>query len=178
MPQKLTERPEEQLRQFLTDNIRPAEVEGYDPNQTNPQATDFLPVINDWSDYGDYYPIISIREDNGPTIPGSGNTNFNGQFSDGSGPTQYTIYPVTISCQTVEEGSYLNNTSAEQLVLTLYQECHQQIQSNATTALSEPLFVGMTPPTTTRSTEETDSGSTITWIQKQGTINFGVINTP
>jgi hypothetical protein len=137
-----------------------------------------LPVINDWSDYGDYYPIISIREDNGPVIPNSGETGYQSIQGDGSGPNQEVDYQVTLSCQAVEEGSYLNNTTAEQLVLKLYQECHHQIQNNPTTAVPEARQVGMTPATVTRSTEETDAGSTITWVQRQGTVDVNVLNTP
>lgn len=176
MPQKLSERPEELVAQFLRDNLRPAEIEGYNPQQTDPQETDFLPITSDWSFRGDYYPLISVRETDGPTIPNSGNTNYNGIGPNG--PNQYTIYPITISCQAVQEGSYLNSTEAETLVHDLYQECHHQIQNNATTAINESLFVGMTPATVTRSTDEADSGSTISWIQRQGTIRMGVINTP
>jgi hypothetical protein len=78
----------------------------------------------------------------------------------------------------VQEGAYLNGVSAQDLVYDLYQECHYQIQNNVTTAVSEALFVGMTPATVTRSTDEPDSGDTITWVQRSGTINLGVINEP
>jgi len=176
MPSKLSERPEELVRQFLADNIRSSEIYGYDPQQTDTTATDFLPVTSDWSFRGDYYPIISVRETDGPTVPNSGDTNYNGLGPNG--PNQYAIYPINISVQAVQEGAYLNGVSAEDLVYDLYQECHHQVQNNATTAVSEALFVGMTPPTVTRSTDEPDSGDTITWLQRSGTINMGVIDTP
>ena len=178
MPSKLSERPEELVRQFLVDNIRTAEIHGYDPQQTDTTATDFLPVTSDWSFRGDYYPIISVREDDGPTVPNSGETNYNGLAGDGSGPTQFTTYPINISVQAVQEGAYLNGVSAEDLVYDIYSECHTQIQTNAETAVSEAHFVGMTPPTVTRSTDEPDSGDTITWVQRAGTISMGVTNTP
>lgn len=176
MPPKLTERPEEQVRQFLTTEIRPTEIEGYDPQQTDTTATDFLPVITDWSSRGDYYPIISVRETNGPTIPDSGNTNYNSFGQDG--PNQFSIYPITVSCQAVQEGAYLNGVDAEELVQTLYEECKDRIQNSAGEQLGGVQLLGMTPPTVTRSTEEPDNSDSITWLQYQGTANVSVIDTP
>lgn len=181
MPSELSERPEELVRQYLTDSLRPAEIEGYDPNQTDTSQSDFLPITNDWSYRGDYYPIISVRETDGPSIPNAGNTNYNGVQGNGSGNNQYTIYPITVSCQAVQvDGTspYRNSTSAETLVFKLYNECHAQVQEADSSAITDAIFIGMTPPTVTRSNEETDSGSTITWLQRQGTINMGVLNTP
>jgi len=41
------------------------------------------------------------------------------------------------------------------------------------------LYTGdLTPPTQTRSNEETDSGSTVTWLQRQGTVPVGFRYTP
>lgn len=181
MPQKLSERPERLLRQFLTDSIRPNEVQGYDPQQTDTTANDFLPVITDWSERGDYYPIISITETEGPTVPNGGESGYQSVRGDGTGPNQYIIYNITLSCQAVElEGSsaYLNGTSPEDLVDDLFQECHHQIQNNATTAISEAAFISLTPATQTRSSDQTDSGSTLEWIQRQSTAQMGVLNTP
>lgn len=181
MPQKLSERPEEKIRQFLTDNIIPSNVEGYDPEQTDETDSTFMPVTSSWNKWGDTYPIIVVQETDGPTVPNSGTTNYNGIQADGSGPNQYTVYNITVSCQAVEledSSAYRNGIAADDLTDTLYQECHSKIQNNATTAISEALFVGMTPPTQTRNSEETDSGSTLTWIQRQGSVNMGVIDTP
>jgi len=183
MPTALSHPPEELLRQFLADNIDPSNVQGYDPQQTNPDAADFLPVTSDWSFRGDHYPIIAVRETDGPVIPNSGTTNYNGVQGDGSGPNQYYVQPVTVSCQAVQSkdgdgARYLNGTKAETLVKQFYDECHRLVQNNATTAIDEILVTGMTPPTTTRNNEETDSGSTITWIQKQGTVSVNILNTP
>jgi len=178
MPSKLSDRPEELVRQFLTDNIRPGEIHNYDPQQTDTTATDFLPVTSDWSFRGDYYPIISVREDDGPTVPNSGNTNYNSVQGDGSGPNQFAVYPLTVSCQAVQEGAYLNGVSAEDLVQDLYAECKDRIQNNAGADLGGGQLLGMTPPTTTRSTDEPDSGDTITWIQKQGVVRFSVVDEP
>jgi len=181
MPQKLSDRPEQLVRDFLADNLRPSEIEGYDPQQTNPDASDFLPVTTDWSTRGDYYPIISVIETDGPSVPNSGNTNYNGLQGNGSGPNQYAIYPVTVSCQAAEidgSGGYRNGVDAATIIYKLYQECHHQIQNNTETAINEAQFAGMTPSTVTRSNEETDSGSTLEWYQRQGTVNVGVINEP
>lgn len=185
MPTKLTEPIEEQVRQFVTDNIRPAEVEGYDPTQTNIDADDHLPVSSDYSRWGDAYPAVFVREGDGagsPQVPNSGNTGYNGLQGDGSGLNQYTIYNVSVSVQAVKPAEdmdmYLNGVNAEDLVFEIYQEIHQQVQENVTTALDDAIFAGMTPPTVTRSNDESDSGSTATWIQRAGTVNVGVLNTP
>jgi len=178
MPSKLSERPEELVRQFLVDNLRVSELGGYDPQQTDTTATDFLPVTSDWSFRGDYYPIISVREDDGPTIPNSGNTNYNSLQGDGSGPNQFAVYPITISCQAVQEGAYLTGVNAQNLVKDLYSECKDRVQNNAGKDLGGGQLLGMTPPTVTRSTDEPDSSDTITWVQRQGTIRFSVVDEP
>jgi len=88
---------------------------------------------------------------------------------------------VNISVQAVQSpngGGYRNGTSARDITFTIYQECNDRIQNNVTTAISEALFAGMTPPTVTRSNTEANGGSTTTWIQQAGTINLGVLNTP
>lgn len=179
MPSKLSERPEELVRQFLTDNLRSTEMQGYNPQQTDPTASDFLPVTSDWSNRGDHYPIIVVQENSGPSIPGSGTTNANGMQGDGSGVNQFAVHTVTVSCQAIEGKSYLNGVEAEDLVHTLYSEVHDRVQNNVTTAVGEALFTGVpTPPTQTRSTDEDDSGSTVTWIQAQGSVPVGVQYTP
>jgi len=178
MPQKLSERPEELARQFVVDSIRPGEIQGYDPQQDDPQATDFLPITSDWSLRGSYYPFVSIRETDGPTVPNSGNTNYNGLQGDGSGVNQYTVYNILVSAQAVQGGAYLNGVDHTTIVTDIYDEIHHQIQNNTEDAVSEALFTGMTPATITRDTEETDSGNTQTWIQAQGSISMGVIDEP
>lgn len=181
MPSKLSERPEEQLRQFLTDNLRTSEIQGYDPNQTDETASDFMPVTSSWNKWGDTYPIVVVSEDDGPTVPNSGNTGYNGLQGNGSGVNQFAVYNITVSCQAVElehNSSYRNSTQADDLVDDLYQECHHQIQNNAGSAISDAIYVGLTPPTQTRSSTETDAGSTLTWIQRQGTAFMGVVDEP
>jgi len=178
MPQTLSERPEELLRQFFVANLRPNEIEGYNPKQTDQTATDFLPITDDWSDYGDYYPVVAVQETDGPTVPNSGVTNYNGQQGDGSGPNQTTTYNITVSCQAVQNGPYRNSVDYDTLTKTLYDECHTQVQTNSPSAIDEALTIGMTPPTQTRSEQELDSGSTETWVQRQGTVAVTVINTP
>jgi len=176
MSQKLSQRPEESVRQFLVDNLRSGEMEGYDPQQTNRQETDFLPVTTDWSTRGEYYPLISIREQDSPQVPNSGNTGYNGQQGDGSGPNIYNIKNITVSCQATEGGAYLNSVDYDELVFTLYQEVQHQIQTNATTGITEAQWLGVTPPTYTRDAGE--DGGTGVFMQAQGTINFGYIDSP
>jgi len=178
MPSKLSGPPEEQVRQYLADTLRPTEIEGYDPQQTDQTATDFLPVTNDWSYRGDYYPIIFVGEQESPTVPNSGQTGYNGLQSDGSGPNITNRKNITVSCQAVQGGAYLNQVDADDLVYTLYQEVKHQIQNNPASAISDALYLGITPSTQTRSSDETDSGSTENWVQRAGTIYMGVIDEP
>jgi len=181
MPTKLSKRPEQLVRDFLAEAIRPSEIHGYDPQQTDQTANDWLPITTNWSKYGDTYPVIVVTETEGPSLPNSGTTNFNGQQGDGSGPNQYTVFNVTVSTQAVElenDSAYLDGVEADDLTHDLYQECRNRIQNNATTAVDEALATGLTPGTQTRSSEETDSGSTLTWIQRQGSCNTNVLLTP
>jgi len=177
MPVALSERPEETLRQYLTDNLAPADIHGYDPTQTDETATDFCPITNDWSGYGETYPKIVVTETDGPTVPNSGNTNYNGMQGDGSGPNQYNIKNITVSVQTHEVpggGGYLDGMEYDDLAYDIYSEISNLIQNNVTTAIDAALFA--TPPTFTR--DNGDDGDTMTWYQAQGTVNIGVIDTP
>lgn len=176
MPAKLSERPEELLRQYLVDNLTPSSMQGYDPQQTDTTATDFLPISNSWSKWGDYYPFIFVGEQNGPQIPGGGSTNVNGIGPDG--PNQYAVHNITISVQVAEGGAYRNSTEYDALAHDIYSEIHSTIQNNTTSAISEALIVGVpTPPTPTRNPGEDDS-DTLDWYQLQGTVPVEVLNTP
>lgn len=173
MVQKLTERLEEQVRQFVVDNARSSEIEGYDPNQTDSTQDDFLPVTCDWSNFGDYYPIIVVQQTDGPVIPGSGNTNSNGNQGDGSGVNQFAVHPITVSVQAVQGGSYRNSVDYDDLVQTIYSEVRFQLKD--VDAITEAIYTGeLTPPTSLRDNRETDSGSTETFYQQQGTVPVGV----
>lgn len=185
MTTTLTEPIEEQVRQFLTDNIRPAQIEGYDPTQTDPTADDHMPVTSDYSQWGDVYPAVFVRESSGaggPILPNSGNSGYNSLQGDGSGVNQRAVYQIEVSVQAVKPpediGVYLNNVKAEDLVFKIYQECHQQVQQQAGRGLGDADTLGMTPATVTRSNSDTDSGSTNTWIQREGTIFASVLNEP
>jgi len=139
--------------------------------------SDYILVTSDNDDYGDYYPLIYVSEQDGPTIPNSGNTNANGLQGDGSGTNQTTTYPITISVQAVENGPYLDNIDYDDLVFEIYQEIHSLFGGEV--SIDETLYVGeLSPGTQTRSSDETDSGSTDTFVQRQGTLPVGVIYTP
>lgn len=185
MPSTLSERPEELVRQFFVDNLSSGGMQGYDPKQDDPQASDFLPITTDWSFRGNYYPFISVRSTEGPTLPNSGDTNYNGLAGDGSGPIQRSDRSITVSVQATQgpdnDGApYLNNTKAENLVHDIYRECQDTVQANPALDLSNSgvILKGMTPPTITRNNEETDSGSTITWMQAQGTVAVDFTDEP
>lgn len=176
MPSKLSEKPEETLRDYLETNLRPAEIEGYTPNQTwtvDSPPDDALPIVTDWSDRGDYYPIIVVNETEGPQVPGSGSTNANGMGPNGT--NQYTVRNVTIACEAVEGEGYLNGVEAEALADALYSEVRAVLQQD-TDAVPEGVWTGVpTPPT--YSTED-GGDSTERWHQCQGTVPVGVLNTP
>jgi len=176
MPSKLTQRPEESVRQFLVDNLQPAEIEGYDPKQTNTGATDYMPVTTDYSRWGETFPMIWVGEQNGPQVPNAGNTGFNGFQGNGNGPNIYNIKNITVSCQTTEGGAYLNSVDYDDLAFSLYQEVQHQVQNNATTGIAEAEWIGVTPPTYLRDSGE--DGDTSAFYQAQGTVNFGYIDTP
>lgn len=179
MPQELSERPEELIRQWLVDNLESSQMHGYDPQQTNPSATDFIPVTSDWSNRGNFYPLIYIGENDGPTIPNSGNTNSNGLQGDGSGVNQTATHTITLSVQVMEGGAYLDGTEFDNLAQDIYSHIHSKLQTAAPKTISEGLFTGVpTPPTPTRNQEQNENGSTETWYQLQGQIPFGVIYTP
>jgi len=179
MPQKLSERPEELVRQFLVDNIRPGEVESYDPKQTDPSKNDYLPVTNDYSRWGETYPLVWLGEEDTPNTPGGGNTGYTGIQGNGSGVNQDNIYNITVSVQTLESDNgagYLNQTEYDTLAFEIYNEIHDRIQNNVTTAISELEWVSMTPPTTVRDSGE--EGDTTTFYQQQGTVGAMFKNTP
>jgi len=181
MPSKLKSRPEQLLRDFLADTIDPTEIHGYDPQQTDQTANDFLPIVTDWSDRGDYFPVIVVSEENDPQVPSGGTLPYNGIQGNGSGPNQHTVYNPLVSCQAVElDGSsaYLDGVDADTLAFDLYQEVHSKIQNNGNTAITDALDVGLTPSTQLRTSNETDSGSTLEFVQRQGTASIEVLNTP
>jgi len=178
MPQKLSEPIEDQVRKYVVDNADPSAMEGYDPTQTDTTASDYILVTSDNDDWGDYYPLIYVSETESPTVVGGGQTNATGLQSDGSGTNQYSIYTVTLSVQAVENGPYLNSVAYDELVFTIYQEL-RSIFNAGRDEISDSLWVGsLTPPTQTRSSDETDSGSTDTWCQRQGTLPVGIQYTP
>jgi len=178
MPQTLSESVEDKVRQYVVQNLASSDIEGYDPQQSDTTASDYILITSDNDQYGDYYPLIFISEQDGPTIPDSGNTNFNGIQGDGSGANTYSVYNVTIQVQAVENGPYLNNTSYDDLVFTIYQAL-RSLFGGPITLDSETLWTGgLTPGTQTRSSDENDSGSTDTWVQRAGTLPVGVQYTP
>ncbi len=179
MPSKLSERPEELVRQYLSDHLTPSEMQGYNPQQTDPTASDFLPVTSNWSDWGDTYPKIVVTEREGPQIPNAGSTNTNSIQGDGSGSNQLATHNITVSCQALEGEDYQNGVDAEALVHDLYQEVKATGQNNAPVALASGVWMAVpTPPTWTENEDETDSGSTRTWVQGQGTVPVTVLDTP
>jgi hypothetical protein len=179
MPSKLTQRPEELIRSYLVSAVRPGEIEGYDPTQTDPQANDYLPFTTDYSRWGETYPLVWFGEEDSPTVPNSGETGFNGLQGDGSGPNIYEIHNITVSVQTLESDSgagYLNQTEYDTLAFEIYNEIKHQIQNNTTGVNSDFQFVGISPSTPLRDAgEESD---TTTFYQESGTIFVGVIDEP
>jgi len=178
MVQKLTDRIEDQIRGYLVDNIRPAEIEGYDPTQSDTTASDFILVTSDNDNYGDYYPLIFISNNAGASVIGGGETNISSIQGDGSGNNQNAQYTVTIQCQAVENGPYLNGVSYDDLAFTLFQEVKFQIKQAQYSDFTDLTYIGeLTPAPVERSSSEQDN-STQTWSQFAGTVPVGVRYTP
>jgi len=178
MPQQLSERPEETIRQYLTTAVRPSEIEGYDPRQTDTQANDYLPFTTDYSRWGETYPMVWFGEEDSPTVPGGGESGYSSISGSGAGPNIYEIHNITVSVQTLESDNgagYLNSTEYDTLAFEIYQEIKHQIQNNATD-LDPFSFIGITPSTPLRDAgEESD---TTTFYQEQATIYAGFLDTP
>jgi hypothetical protein len=178
MPAQLSEPVEDQVRKYIIQNISPSEIGGYDPSQTDTTQDDFILITSDNDDYGDYYPLIYVSQsDNGPIIPNSGNTNVNGISGSGNGGNQYSVQNVTISVQAVENGPYLNSADYDDLVSDIYAGLHDLLDGFI--QLEQGVWMyRLTPPTQTRSSDETDSGSTDTWVQHQGSVPIHIQYTP
>lgn len=174
MPQKLTSPIEDQVRQYLVSALRPAEIEGYDPTQSDTTASDFILVTSDNDNYGDYYPLIFISNNAGASVIDGGETNISSIQGDGSGNNQNAQYSVTIQCQAVENGPYRNNTAYDDLAFALYQEVKYQINQAEASDFSDLSYVGnLTPAPVERSSNEQDN-STETFSQYAGTAPVGV----
>jgi len=182
MPSKLSQRPEESIRQFLVDNIRKSEIQSYDPRQTDTSQADYLPITSAYNRWGETFPMVWVGEQDGPTLPDSGESGFNSIRGDGGGPNQYQIHNITVSVQTTQSengAGYLNQTNYDDLAFQIYQEIHTQIQTNANaeaTALDELAFVGMTPSTPLKDPGE--DGDTGNFYQEQGTVFAGFLDEP
>jgi len=178
MPPKLSAPIEDQLREYIVNNIRPSEIEGYDPTQSDTTASDFILVTSDNDNYGDYYPLIYISNNAGTSVPGGGDTNITSIQGDGSGNNQRAQYTPTIQCQAVENGPYRNDTAYNQLAFELYQEVKFQLKEASASDFTDFSSVGeLEPADIDRSSDEQDS-STETWAQYAGTVPIEVQFTP
>jgi hypothetical protein len=178
MPPKLTKPVEDQVREYLVSNLRSSEIEGYDPTQSDTTAQDFILVTSDNDNYGDYYPLIYVSNNAGTSVIGGGDTNVSSVQGDGSGNNQNAQYTVTLQCQAVENGPYLNGVAYDDLAFTLYQEVKYQINQATKADFDGVSYIGnATPSPVERSSDEQDS-STETWAQYSGTVPIGTIFTP
>ena len=178
MPQKLTEPVEDQIRKYLVGAIRPSEIEGYDPTQSDTTAQDYILITSDNDNYGDYYPLIYVSNNAGSSVIGGGETNISSIQGDGSGNNQNAQYSITLQCQAVENGPYLNSVSYDELAFTLYQEVKYQLNQATKADFDGFSYVGnATPAPIERSANEQDD-STESWAQYAGTVPIGTIFTP
>lgn len=176
--QKLTERVEDQIRKYLVQNIRSTEIHGYDPTQGDTTASDYILITSDNDNYGDYYPMIFVGNNAGSSVIGGGETNISSIQGDGSGNNQNAQYLVTIQCQAVENGPYLDDTPYDDLAFSLYQEVKYQLKQADKSDFADLEYVGeLEPANVDRSSSEQDD-STETWAQYSGAIPTGVIFTP
>jgi len=174
MPPKLSEPIEDQLREYVVNNIRPSEIEGYDPTQSDTTASNFILVTSDNDNYGDYYPLIFIGNNGGATVPGGGDTNITSIQGDGSGNNQRAQYNVTIQCQAVENGPYRNDVAYDTLAFELYQEVKFQLKDASASDIADFSSIGELPPSPNNRSSDEQDNSTETWIQYSGDVPIEV----
>lgn len=176
--QKLTERVEDQIRKYLCDALRPSEIQGYDPDQGDTTAQDYILITSDNDDYGDYYPLIYVGNNSGSSVIGGGDTNITSIQGDGSGNNQNAQYTVTIQCQAVQNGPYLNDTPYDELAFQLYQEVKYQLKQADASDFTDFQYIGELPPSPIERSSDEQDGSTETWSQYAGAVPVGVIFEP
>jgi hypothetical protein len=176
--QKLPEKVEDQVRKYLVDALRPAEIEGYDPTQGDTTAQDYILITSDNDNYGDYYPLIYVSNNAGASVIGGGDTNISSIQGDGSGNNQNAQYSVTIQCQAVENGPYLNDTKYDTLAFELFQEVKYQLKQADKSDFDGFSYVGELTPSGVERSSDAQDNSTETWAQYSGTVPVGALLVP
>lgn len=130
-PKQLSETPAEIVRQLVVDNWGNPDVPngGFNANQTDPTADDFLPITTNWAGFGDTFPIISFTNTD-PTVPGGGETGVSGIQGNGSGPNQRRLETLTVTVMAERGEDYPNGEDAHALVRTLYEHVFQIVWNN------------------------------------------------
>ncbi len=175
-PKTLSETPEEIVRQLITDEWGTPDVPtgGYDATQTDPDATDFLPVTTNWAGFGNTYPVISLTN-NDPTVPGGGDTNVTGVQGDGSGPNQrrFETMTMTVMASERDDGDY-QGEDAHSIVKILYDHAFQVVWNNQH-APNHSEINGFYP---TPGTHTTPSDDSTTAEQYSGAVTVDWLKTP
>lgn len=174
MPTTLSENPEEIVRQLLVDEwgVSSVPTGGYDASQTDPTATDFLPITTNWAGFGDTYPIISVTN-NDPTVPGGGQTGITGIQGNGSGPNQHRLETMVITVM-AERGTDYQGEDAHTIVNTLYDHVHQIVWGN----IHAPNHSDVHGFYVTPGTHTTGSDDSTTTEQYSGSVTLDWLKTP
>ena len=131
------------IDQLLVPNWDAANVRGYDVDQTDPDAEDFLPVATSIADVGAVYPSIIAS---GGDEPAGGGTSYDYLGSDGPGQRRTGQLQVTIRAEAgtdyVGDSTTYSSADAETIVAELAQEVERICIDNPTGDTSEFQFVG------------------------------------
>lgn len=178
MPGGLSDTADELVRDYLTNNLQPANIGGYDPDQSPTEGnypSNFLPITTDWSNEANHYPIIVCQPESS-TVLGGGDTGYTSVQGDGSGVNQDTQENVLVSVQTLEGSSYLSDRDAKETGRLIKNGVHALIQSNAASPPEGYVFsvepFGLTPD------PGEEASNTDTWYQYQSTVTITYTNTP
>jgi hypothetical protein len=85
---------------------------------------------------------------------------------------------VTIQCQAVENGPYLNDTTYDTLAFELFQEVKYQIKQASKADFDGFSYVGELTPSGVERSSDAQDNSTETWAQYAGTVPVGALLVP
>lgn len=177
MPKTLSEPPAETVQQLITDNWGTPTVStgGYNANQTDSTAVDFLPVTTNWAGWGDVYPIISLTNTD-PTVPGGGDTNVTGIQGNGSGSNQRRLETMvmTVQAERLDDGDY-QGEDAHSIVKTLYDHAFQIVWNNQHAPNHSEIDGFYVTPGTHTTPDSSDSTTT---EQYSGNVTVDWLKTP
>lgn len=106
MTVSLSDRPEQLIRDFLVDNWDPANTNGFDPTNEDPEDPEFLPISTSVTNVGQHYPNVVVSFGNETS---AGNTSYNYLTSNGPGQVRDGSVIVTVRSEETSSPSYLGH---------------------------------------------------------------------